>query len=82
MIRVSFGLDACRALAGGLSAVEVEAHTVRAMIEALDQRFPGMGEAVTRRAAIAIDGEIHQDALFEPLAADAEVYLIPRIGGG
>ncbi len=82
MIRVSFGLDACRTLAGGLTSVEVEAHTVRAMIEALDRRFPGMGETVARRAAIAIDGEIHQDALFEPLGPEAEVYLIPRIGGG
>jgi hypothetical protein len=32
--------------------------------------------------AIAIDGEVHQDALGEPLRADSEVVLIPRIGAG
>ncbi len=32
--------------------------------------------------AIAIDGEIHQDALFEPVGSESEIYLIPKIGGG
>jgi hypothetical protein len=32
--------------------------------------------------AVAIDGEIHQDAWFSPIGADSEVYLIPKIGGG
>ncbi|HWF00771.1 MAG TPA: MoaD/ThiS family protein [Caulobacteraceae bacterium] len=82
MIRVAFGASAFRDLAGGLQCVDVEAHTVRALIQALDERFPGMGDAVARKAAIAIDGEIHQDALFEALPPGAEVYLIPRIGGG
>jgi hypothetical protein len=39
-------------------------------------------EGRTVRQAIAIDGEIHQDALFAPLGPASEVYLIPRIGGG
>jgi molybdopterin converting factor small subunit len=55
---------------------------VRALLAALEARHPGLGEHVRESMAIAIDGEIHQDALGEPLAADAEVVLIPRIGGG
>ena len=51
-------------------------------LAALEARHPGLGEHVRESMAIAIDGEIHQDALAEPLAADAEVVLIPRIGGG
>ena len=41
-----------------------------------------LGELASRRMALAIDGEIHQDALTEALAPDAEVVLIPRIAGG
>ena len=32
--------------------------------------------------AVAINGEIYQDAYLAPLAADSEIYLIPKIGGG
>jgi molybdopterin converting factor small subunit len=71
-----------RELAGGLERFEVPAGTVRALLTALEARHPGLGEHVRESMAIAIDGEIHQDALGEPLAADAEVVLIPRIGGG
>jgi molybdopterin converting factor small subunit len=72
----------CRVLAGGAHEFDVSADTVRRMILELDARFPGLGEHIDRRMAIAIDGEIHQDAYAAPLAPDSEVYLIPRIGGG
>ena len=32
--------------------------------------------------AVAIDGNIHQDAWFAKIAADSEVHLMPAIGGG
>ena len=66
----------------GLREFDVEADTVRRLIAALDRRFPGLGDHIDRRMAIAIDGEIHQDAGSAPLRPDSEVYLIPRIGGG
>ena len=55
---------------------------MRDLIRRLDERFPGLGEFVDRRMALAIDGEIHQDAWFSPIRADSEIYLIPKIGGG
>ena len=45
-------------------------------------RFPGLGAHVEDSMAIAIDGEIHQDALGEALAPDAEVVFVPMIAGG
>jgi molybdopterin converting factor small subunit len=72
----------CRAFAGGAAEVEVAADTVRRMILELNQRFPGLGDYIDRRMAVAIDGEITQDAWGSPLRADSEVYLIPKIGGG
>jgi hypothetical protein len=32
--------------------------------------------------AVAIDGEIFEDAYLAPLNPDSELYLIPTIGGG
>jgi molybdopterin converting factor small subunit len=71
-----------RAFTGGLGEFDLEADTVRRLILAMEARFPGLGEFVERRMALAIDGEIHQDASTEPLQPHSEVYLIPKIGGG
>jgi hypothetical protein len=32
--------------------------------------------------AVAIDGEIYQDAYLAPFNPESEIYLIPKIGGG
>lgn len=71
-----------RAVVGGLAELDVEADSVRRLIEAIDSRFPGAGAYIDKRMAVAVDGEIHQDAGPVALTADSEVYLIPRIGGG
>ncbi len=82
MARVSSIAHAVREFTGGLDAFELEARTVGELLRAMEQRFPGLGAHVREQMALAIDGEIHQDALAEPLRADSEVVLIPRIGGG
>ncbi|MDR3508536.1 MAG: MoaD/ThiS family protein [Caulobacteraceae bacterium] len=81
MAHVSISSDG-RGFTGGVAELEVEAPTVRRLILELDRRFPGLGNYVERRMAIAIDGEIHQDAYGAVLAPDSEVVLIPKIGGG
>lgn len=80
--RVSAVAQSVRDLTGGLDHFEVEAGSVRALLAALEQRFPGLGTLVSTQMAIAIDGELHHDALGEPLAPDCDVVLIPRIAGG
>lgn len=71
-----------RHLAGGAEEIHIDAGTVGRLIQELDRRHPGLGAYVDRRMAIAIDGEIHQDAWFSPLSAESEVCLIPKLGGG
>jgi molybdopterin converting factor small subunit len=71
-----------RDFTGGVDAFDVEARTVRALIRELDQRFPGLGEFVETDMAVAIDGEIFQDALNAPLSETSEIVLIPKISGG
>ena len=48
----------------------------------LDRRFPGLGHQIDEGMAVAINGEIFQDAYQTPLEPDSEVVLIPKIGGG
>jgi molybdopterin converting factor small subunit len=73
-------------LTGGQTRLQVEAHTVRALLRALDQRFPGLGDQLKATTAVAIDGEIIgqrlSDALLERVEPDSEVYFVPAIAGG
>jgi sulfur-carrier protein len=73
---------AARRFTGGETEFDVEANTVRRMIAELDRRYPGLGEQIDESMAVAIDGEIFQDAYLAPLKPDSEVVLIPKIGGG
>ncbi|MBV9858829.1 MAG: MoaD/ThiS family protein [Alphaproteobacteria bacterium] len=82
MPRVVISGSGARRFTGGQTEFEVEANTVRRLILELDKRFPGLGHQIDEGMAIAIDGEIYQDAYLAPLSAESEVYLIPKIGGG
>ncbi len=71
-----------RDLAGGLDHFEVEAPNVRALLAALEARYPGLGEHIKEEMTIAIDGELFHEALNEPLKPDSEVVFIPLMTGG
>jgi molybdopterin converting factor small subunit len=66
----------------GQTEFDVEATTFRRLVLELERRFPGLGKQVEESMAIAIDGEIFQDAYAAELLPDSEIYLIPKIGGG
>jgi molybdopterin converting factor small subunit len=71
-----------QSLAGGQTEFEVEAATFRRLVLELERRFPGLGRQVEESMAVAIDGEIFQDAYAAELRPGSEVVLIPKIGGG
>ena len=77
-----FSGQAARRFTGGATELEVEANNFRRMVLELDRRFPGLGRQIEESMAVAIDGEIFQDAYLAPLNPDSEIYLIPKIGGG
>ena len=74
--------SASQQFAGGQTEFEVEATNFRRLVLELERRFPGLGKQVEECMAIAIDGEIFQDAYGVELKPDSEIYLIPKIGGG
>ena len=67
---------------GGASEFEVEATTIGGMLRELEERWPGLGEYVERRMAVAIDGAIFQDPEGAVFVEGSEICLIPKIGGG
>jgi molybdopterin converting factor small subunit len=71
-----------RQLAGGTAELEIEARNVRQLLRALGERCPALAPHLESGYAIAIDGEIFQDAWFAPIGPDSEVHLVPAIRGG
>ena len=71
-----------RDLTGGLAQVEVEATTVRRLVAALEEMFPGLGDRLSEASSVAINGEIFTDAEFEPVDIDSEVHFLDIFQGG
>ncbi len=81
MIRVVLSGN-LRKYTGGETEVAVEAGNVRQLFRALGGRYPDLKPHLEAGLAVAIDGQIYQDAWLEPIPPDAEVYLLPQIAGG
>ena len=82
MTKVVISGSACQRYLGGRTELEVAATNFRRLVLELEERFPGLGKQVEEGMAVAIDGEIFQDAYSAKFGADSEVVLIPKIGGG
>ncbi len=82
MARVILQGELARRYTGGQATLVVQASDYSALVAELERRYPGLVEAIGRRTAVAIDGEIFHDPLHEPIAADSEVHFMPLIGGG
>ena len=72
----------CHQFTGGKIEFDVQATTFRQLVRELEQKYPGLGNQVEEGMAVAIDGEIFQDAYHVELKPGSEIVLIPKIGGG
>ena len=68
--------------AGGIAEHEVEAGSVRQLLQLLGERHPTLKPHLERGMAVAINGQLYQDAWLETIPPDAEVHILPQIGGG
>ncbi len=71
-----------RQLTGGETELTLDAADIRHLFRLLGERFPALKPHLEEGCAVAIDGEIYQDALLQPIPPDSEVHLVPKIGGG
>lgn len=65
----------------GVSEMEVSCSTFRELVHQLNNLYPGIGDDL-RKSAVAIDGQIYQDAWFEKIGPTSEVFFMQRIEGG
>lgn len=65
----------------GQREMQLSVDNFRELTLTLIERWPAIQELL-ERSAVAIDGQIYQDAFAEPLRADSEVFFMPRIEGG
>lgn len=61
---------------------ELHVASMRALLRAIDQKYPGLGDVLEGDTAVAIDGVIHEIVYTQVLAPGAEVYFIPRLESG
>jgi len=77
-----------KTLAGGVTQVTVEAASVRAAVDELEARFPGMRDRLCHEGrirpgwSVAVDGHVASQGLRKNLSEDSEVHFLPAIGGG
>lgn len=81
MVRVFFSAG-LRNLTGGAANIEVEAGTVKRLLADCNTGYPGMAERLSEGTAVAINGEIINDALYEPTPDGAEVHFLEALKGG
>ena len=71
-----------RNAAGGIESFEMEAETIRELLQRLVDRYPDMQQHLDQGIAVAIDGTIYRDDRTIKIPAGSEVFLLPRIQGG
>lgn len=71
-----------RQYAGGIAEMEIEAASVRQLLARLGADFPALAPHLEQGLAVAIDGQIYQDALLQEIGTGSEVHILPQIAGG
>jgi len=69
-------------LTGGVTEFQLSVTSVNQLFQQLAELYPEIAPHLSEGVAVAVDGQIYQDALFQPIAPDSEVFLLPQIAGG
>lgn len=70
------------------STVEVEASTVRQVVNALEEAYPGCKDYLLEdgqfksNISVAVDGEVTTMGMLEKVGETSEVHFLPAIAGG
>ncbi len=71
-----------RQFTGGVTELEVEANSIRQLFVRLGEKFPELAPHLEDGLAVAIDGQIYQETLIQPIEPDSSVQILPQIAGG
>lgn len=77
-----------RDLTGGQEHINVPGHTVRQVIQQMEERYPGIQERLCTddrlrpNIAVAVDGEVRPKNLRQKVSENSEIHFIPAMSGG
>ena len=77
-----------RDLTGGVAQVEIQASTVREVIDELERQFPGIkerlckGEDLAPSLQVSIDHRMTGRGMSAKVGPQSEVHFLPVLGGG
>jgi len=69
-------------LTGGVAEFQLAVTSVKQLFQQLGELHPALAPHLEEGVAVAIDGQIYQDTLLEPIGPDSEVFVLPQIAGG
>ena len=75
-------------LTEGVKQVDMEANSVRQVIDRLEDLYPGMkarlveSGQIRSNLAVAVDGEVARMGILEKIGDAREIHFVPAIGGG
>jgi molybdopterin converting factor small subunit len=69
-------------LTGGVAEFDLSVTSVKQLFARLTELHPALARHLEDGVAVAIDGQIYQDSLLEPIGTDSEVFVLPQIAGG
>jgi hypothetical protein len=76
------GRGECRRYTGGVREFTIEAKNLRGVIKEMDRLYPGLAHHLEEETTVAIDGQIHETAYFQPVRPGCEIFFIPKLEGG
>lgn len=77
-----------RPLTNGEQIVDVEGESVREVVAALEERYPGVADRIVEEGRIrpgwtvAVDGAVQNRGLRAAVGTDSEVHFVPAMTGG
>ena len=77
-----------RSMTGGAEVVVAEGRSVRGVIDALEEAFPGIREKLCDAdrlrsgLSVIVDGTVAPLGLLQRVEDESEVHFLPAIGGG
>ena len=80
--RVLFTAGFSRRYTGGVREFTVAAKNLRGVIREMDRLYPGLAEHLEEETTVALDGQLHETAYFQPLREGCEIFFIPKLEGG
>ena len=71
-----------RSLAGDREVLEVEAKTLKDVIDAVLAEAPALQPQIDRGVSFSVDGLVYRDSWFVPIEDANEIVMMPRMVGG